>query len=178
MTALLNPPTREEWEKKISALMNPFLPKVSPSAKALDAVVSDILAIQSHLAEEQAKNRKLILLKEEWETLVSPLLDFGRKNSDALGLNIGDSILNVALSLMHEKVRKFKEREIESIFKKFKTIADASIFIHALSTYGGTGDLAKQVSNLSPEDFDTFYNDCKENWGEVNKGSLSEKREN
>lgn len=64
--------------------------------------------------------------------------------------------------------REAKEQEIASIFKGFKSSADASIFVHALSTYGGVGSLAKQVTDLSSDDFDTFYRDCMDNWGPEN----------
>ena len=61
--------------------------------------------------------------------------------------------------------REAKEQEIARIFKGFTRTADATIFAHALSTYGGTGSLAKQVTELGSDDFEMFYGDVMDNWG-------------
>ncbi len=47
--------SREEWEKRISAIMPAYLPVVSPSAKAVAAIVDSIMAIQK---EAQAAHKK------------------------------------------------------------------------------------------------------------------------
>lgn len=71
--------------------------------------------------------------------------------------------------------REAKEQEIARIFKGFTRTADATIFAHALSTYGGTGSLAAQVTGLSAEDFETFYSDCMDNWGPKSPGENGER---
>lgn len=62
--------------------------------------------------------------------------------------------------------RETKEQEIKRIFKGFTNTADVTIFVHALSTYGCKGSLAQQVTDLCTDDFETFYRDCMENWGQ------------
>ncbi len=50
--------------------------------------------------------------------------------------------------------------------------ADRAIFCHALFTYTEQkGSLADTVSTLGAEDFDTFYQDCLDNWGEPQERS-------
>jgi hypothetical protein len=62
--------------------------------------------------------------------------------------------------------REQKEMEIGRMWKRI-TNADRLIFMHALSTYTEqNGSLADTVSTLGADDFDVFFQDCMDNWGD------------
>lgn len=65
--------------------------------------------------------------------------------------------------------REQKEIELGRMWKRIGN-ADRMIFLHALSTYTTqNGSIADTVATLGADEFDTFYQDCMDNWAEAPK---------
>lgn len=131
MTTPVPAKTREEWETILLGINSDM--SDAPArylAKAIDAIMS-LQASETKLSAEnrelyqslcstntqygqleeaekelRAEVERLGRTKREWDTLISPLLDFGRDNAEHLDLRVGDCIITKALGLMEEKVKK------------------------------------------------------------------------
>lgn len=131
MITPLNPMDREAWEKRLKVGHHEcedrwFSCPKSPEGcaqefsgpectcgadahnKRMDTTITDILALQSQLTEAQAEVERLRGIKEQWEAMVGPVLDFGQENSEALGIRLGDPIMDKVLQMLHEKARQPK----------------------------------------------------------------------
>lgn len=64
-----------------------------------DGIISDHA---ESILELRKENEELKRIKREWEEVAGPLLEYGRINSDQLGIKLGDSITDGILKFLTE----------------------------------------------------------------------------
>lgn len=133
MTPQPKPKTREEWERRLlllEAARDDFAraseqegPEFSERVAikhgknfaARSTVLDAIMSLQDEAERLRAEVISADALADslqhrisELDRLVGPILEFGQRNQEAIGIRLGDSIMEMALKLLQEKARQAK----------------------------------------------------------------------